>query len=89
VRLPYALPHLFDGLKIAATMSLTGLIVGEFVAAQAGLGYVVLFASSIGETRRLLAAVALLCLLGLALYGLVAGVQRVVMRWFSLAHEPA
>src|SRR5262249_48320075 len=88
VRLPYALPHLFDGLKIAATMSLTGLIVGEFVAAQAGLGYVVLFASSIGETRLLLAAVALLCLLGLALYGLVAGAQRVVMRWVRLGPGP-
>jgi NitT/TauT family transport system permease protein len=83
VRLPYALPHIFDGLKIAATMSLTGLIVGEFVAAQTGLGYVVLFASSIGETRLLLAAVAFLCLIGLVLYGLVAGTQRLVMRSFG------
>jgi NitT/TauT family transport system permease protein len=84
VRLPYALPHIFDGLKIAATMSITGLILGEFVAAQAGLGYVVLFASSIGETRLLLAAVAFLCLMGLALYGLVAGLQRLVM---GILHE--
>jgi NitT/TauT family transport system permease protein len=83
VRLPYALPHIFDGLKIAATISLTGLIVGEFVAAQAGLGYVVLFASSIGETSLLLAAVAFLCLIGLVLYGLVAGAERLVMRSFG------
>src|SRR6516165_7443884 len=33
VRLPYAVPHIFDGLKIGATMSLTGLVVGEFVTA--------------------------------------------------------
>lgn len=83
VRLPYALPQIFDGLKIAATMSLTGLIVGEFVTAQAGLGYVVLFASSVGETGLLFAAVAFLCTIGLALYGLVAALQRLIMRSFG------
>ena len=83
VRLPYALPHIFDGLKIAATVSLTGLIVGEFVTAQSGLGYLVLFASSVGETGLVFAAIAFLCALGLALYGLVAAAQHLTMRSFG------
>ena len=86
VRLPYALPHIFDGLKISATLSLTGLIVGEFVAAQQGLGYVVLFASSVGETRLLLAAVAILCVMGLVLYGFVVAAQRLLMPSFATQH---
>jgi NitT/TauT family transport system permease protein len=80
VRLPFALPHIFDGMKLAAIMSLTGLIVGEFIAAQSGLGYLVLFASSVVETGLLFAAVAFLCVIGLALYGVVALIQAIVMR---------
>lgn len=83
VRLPYALPQIFDGLKIAATMSLTGLIVGEFVTAQSGLGYIVLFASSVGETGLVFAAIAFLCALGLELYGLVVAAQHLTMRSFG------
>jgi NitT/TauT family transport system permease protein len=86
VRLPYAVPHIFDGLKIGATMSLTGLVVGEFVTAQAGLGYLVLFASSAAETGLVFAAVAFLCVIGLALYGAVALAERIVMR--SLGMPP-
>ncbi len=86
VRLPYALPHIFDGMKVGATMSLTGLIVGEFVTAQSGLGYLVLFASSEEETGLVFAAVAFLCVIGLALYGAVALTQYLVMR--SLGMPP-
>ncbi|MCU0888397.1 MAG: ABC transporter permease, partial [Rubritepida sp.] len=45
VRFPYALPHIFSGLKIAVTFAIIGVIVGEFITAQAGLGYLILFAS--------------------------------------------
>ena len=67
-------------------MSLTGLVVGEFVTAQAGLGYLVLFASSAAETGLVFAAVAFLCVIGLALYGAVALAERIVMR--SLGMPP-
>ncbi len=86
VRLPYALPHIFDGLKVGALMALTGIVVGEFVTAQSGLGYLVLFASSEVETGLVFAAVTFLCLIGLALYGAVALAQFVVIR--SLGMPP-
>jgi NitT/TauT family transport system permease protein len=75
VRLPYALPHLFAGLKVALTLSMIGVIVGEFVTAQAGLGYIVTVATSSAETSLALAAIVLLCAVGLVLYGLLAALE--------------
>ena len=85
VRLPYALPHLFAGLKVAATMVLLGVTIGEFVTAQGGLGYIILFASSIGQTALVFAALVVLCLIGLALYASVAIAEAAYGRWFGAA----
>ncbi len=83
VRLPYALPSIFAGLKIAITFSIIGVVVGEFITAQAGLGYLILFASSTAETRLILAAICVLCAVGLALFAAVAVAERVVLRRFG------
>ena len=56
-RFPYAMPFIFAGMKVAVTSAIIGVIVGEFVTAQAGLGYIIMFASSAGETATVLAAV--------------------------------
>lgn len=72
IRAPYALPHIFAGLKVAVTMAIIGVIVGEFVTAQAGLGYIIMMASSAGDMALVLAAIILLCGFGLLLYGAVA-----------------
>jgi NitT/TauT family transport system permease protein len=85
VRIPYALPHLFAGLKISATMAMIGVIVGEFVTAQEGLGYLVMFATSAGETALVFAAITLLCVIGLALYGGVVLIEAIVQRWLGVA----
>jgi NitT/TauT family transport system permease protein len=58
-------------MKTATTMALLGIVIGEFVTAQAGLGYVVMFAASLGETALVLAAIVLLCGIGVVLYGAV------------------
>jgi NitT/TauT family transport system permease protein len=63
---------------------MAGLIVGEFVAAQSGLGYLVIFASSLSDTGLLFAAIVLLCILGLALYAVVAFAERLVMNWLAV-----
>lgn len=77
VRLPYAVPHIFSGMKIAVTFSIIGVIVGEFISAQKGLGYIIIFASSQADTALILSAIFLLCAIGLALFGLVALAERV------------
>ena len=82
-RFPYAMPFVFAGMKVGVTMAMIGVIVGEFITAQAGLGYIIMFASSAGETATVLAAIALLCVIGLALFGLVALGEMAVRRWYG------
>jgi NitT/TauT family transport system permease protein len=83
IRFPGALPHIFSGLKIAATLSIIGVIVGEFITSQAGLGYIIVFATSRAETAAIMASIVVLCLIGLVLYGAVALAERVMLRWYQ------
>ena len=80
VRIPYALPHIFAGLKVGVTMAIIGVVVGEFITAQSGLGYIIMMASSAADTALVFAAIILLCALGLALYGAVALVEWLLER---------
>jgi NitT/TauT family transport system permease protein len=82
-RFPYAMPFIFAGMKVAVTMAMIGVIVGEFVAVQAGLGYIIMFASSAGETATVLAAIVLLCGIGLVLFGIVALGELAMRRWYG------
>lgn len=83
VRVPFALPYIFAGMKIGVTMSVIGIIVGEFITAQAGLGYLIMFGSSAGETAVVFAAMGLLCLVGLALYATVTLLETVLRLVFA------
>lgn len=83
VRVPYAIPHIFTGLKVGSTVAIIGVIIGEFVTAQQGLGYIIMFASSAGETALVFAAIALLCVIGLGLYGAVTLAEWFVHRWYG------
>lgn len=83
VRFPYALPHIFAGMKVGVTMVMIGVIVGEFITAQHGLGYIITFAAGAGETATVLAAIILLCVIGLCLYGAIGLAELLVLRWFG------
>jgi NitT/TauT family transport system permease protein len=83
LRFPFALPHIFTGLKIGMTMSMIGIIVGEFISAQQGLGYVIMFASSAGESAPLYAALLLLAILGIGLYACVVLAEMAAQRWYG------
>ncbi|WP_428492061.1 ABC transporter permease [Rhodopila sp.] len=83
VRIPYAIPHIFAGLKVGVTVAIIGVVIGEFVTAQEGLGYIIMFASSAAETALVFAAIALLCVIGLAMYGAVALAELFVRRWYG------
>lgn len=85
VRLPCALPSILTGMKVAIALSLVGAIVGEFVASQRGLGYVILSAQGTFDTTRVFAAVLLLAVLGLVLYGALAWAERKATPW-RVAH---
>ncbi|KRE07208.1 hypothetical protein ASE61_22845 [Bosea sp. Root670] len=83
VRFPTALPHIFSGMKIAITLAIIGVIIGEFITAQAGLGYLIIFATARADTEVSMAAIVVLCICGLLLYGLVALAEMVANRFYS------
>ena len=80
VRFPFALPAIFSGMKIAMTMAIIGVIIGEFISAKAGLGFYILYVSSRMETAVIFAALFVLCAIGVALFGAVALAERLVRR---------
>jgi NitT/TauT family transport system permease protein len=81
IRLPSALPYVFSGLKISITLAVIGIIVAEFVSAQAGLGYLIVYAEGIVDTPLMMAALTVLSAVGLVLYWLVYLLEKLVMRW--------
>jgi NitT/TauT family transport system permease protein len=83
VRFPAAIPHIFSGMKIAVTLAIIGVIIGEFITSQAGLGYLIILATSRADTEVSMAAIIVLCVCGLFLYGLVALAEWAASRVYS------
>jgi NitT/TauT family transport system permease protein len=82
VRLPSSMPLFFDGLKIAVSGAMIGAIVAEFVSSNRGLGFVILNSQSTLDTSIAFAAIVILTVLGLLLYGAVILLGRLVMPWY-------
>lgn len=86
VRLPQALPFIFVGLDIAVVLSVIGAIVGEFVGAKAGLGYLILQMNFNFNIAGVFAILIILSSIGIGLHLLVVAIQRRVLFW-SEAHS--
>ena len=81
VEFPAAMPPLFAGLRIAATLAVIGVLVGELVGGNIGLGYLLTFGEGAGDTAMVFVTIILLTLIGIALYGLVVLVERRVLHY--------
>ena len=81
IEFPNALPDIFSGLKIGITFSVIGIIVAEFVTAQEGLGYLIVFSEGNVDTPMLMAALTILSLVGIILYGAIVGLEKIIIRW--------
>lgn len=84
IRFPSAVPYIFSGLRIGATMTMIGLIVGEFITAQAGLGYITMYAAANLETPLMMGAILLICLIGASLFLFVVGLERIVRHVYGV-----
>jgi NitT/TauT family transport system permease protein len=80
IQLPGALPYVFSGMKVGAVLAVAGAVVGEFIASERGLGYIMIQVQSSLDTPAMLMAVILLTMLGVTLFGLVLGIERLVIR---------
>jgi len=87
VRFPNALPAIFGGLKVASTLAVVGAIVGEFVSAEKGLGYLVLVANGELDTRLVFACVLVLTLLGIIFYFVIEIIEKIVVHWHVSARQ--
>jgi NitT/TauT family transport system permease protein len=81
LELPAALPILLGGLRIGATLSVIGAVVGELVGADRGLGFLVNVARGQYDTALVFVAVFALIALALALYGAVTVLERKFLVW--------
>src|SRR5262249_60325826 len=81
VEFPRALPSIFSGMRIAATFASIGAVFGEWSGSNAGLGYVMLEATPNLLTARIFAAILLLTVISLALFGLVSIIERIAVPW--------
>jgi len=86
LEIPAALPILLGGLRIGATLSVIGAVVGELVGADEGLGFLVNAARGQYDTALVFVAVFTLILLALALYGVVASLEKELLSWQE-SHE--
>lgn len=75
------MPYFFSGCKIAITLAVIGVIVAEFISSSEGLGFLILLGASNFETDLILASITVLCLMGLAFYGLVQAADTLTNRW--------
>ena len=81
VEFPGALPSFFSGMRIAATFASIGAVFGEWSGSNAGLGYVMLAATPNLLTSRIFAAILLLTVISLVLFGLVSLLERIAVPW--------
>jgi NitT/TauT family transport system permease protein len=81
ISLPYAVPFVFGGLKVAIALSVVGAVVGEFVAANQGLGYLISTSMAFFKTPVAWGAMIILSMMGIALFQAVVVVERVFFPW--------
>ena len=80
-RLPTSLPYMFSGLKVASTLAVVGAVVGEFVGADQGLGYLLLVANSNLETALMFGTIVALTALGVVLFYTVQILENLLIPW--------
>ncbi len=81
VQVPTSLPFLFSGLRVAMAVSVIGAVIGEWMGSSQGLGYLMIRSKPQFLTERVFAAIVVLSVMGVALFGLVGVVEKLVIPW--------
>jgi NitT/TauT family transport system permease protein len=80
---PFCLPYLFSALKISSSLAVVGAIVGEFVGATKGLGYLIIVSSAHLETPTLFSAIFAAAVAGIAMFYMIGWAERRLIFWSS------
>ncbi len=81
LELPHALPAIFSGMKIAATYSVMGAVIAEWIGTDKGIGYYMMLQKSAFRTDRVFVAIFVIIALSLALFTCIALLEKWLVRW--------
>jgi len=81
IEFPASLPPFFAGLRIAATLAVIGVLVGELVGGNTGLGYLLTFGEGAGNTAMVFVCIIMLTIIGIVLYGAIVMIENRVLHW--------
>jgi len=87
LEVPAALPVFLGGLRVGATLAVIGAVVGEFVGAKSGLGFLINVGRGLYDTSLVFVAVFTLVVLAMALYGLVTWLESHLLSWQRLPED--
>jgi NitT/TauT family transport system permease protein len=82
-------PFIFSGLKVAIALAVVGAVVGEFVNADKGLGYLIITATAFFKTPVAFGALILLSVMGIVLFQVVVIIERIFFPWSAANQETA
>ncbi len=83
IRFPHALPFFFSGLKVSITLAVIGAVIGEYVGANEGLGYLILTATAELKTALVFGCMFLLSVIGIGLFAALVVVERFLIPWHA------
>lgn len=81
LRIWYALPQMFVGLKVAISLALIGAVVAQITTPNAGLGAIIVRSGQAADTPLAFAAITLLAVIGISLYYTLVGLERLAVPW--------
>ena len=81
IQLPTSMPYMFSGLRVAIAVSVIGAVIGEWVGASQGLGYLMMRSKPQFQTELVFASIAILSTMGVVLFASVVILERVVLPW--------
>jgi NitT/TauT family transport system permease protein len=87
LEIPAALPIFLGGLRVGATLSVIGAVIGELVGADRGLGFLINVGRGQYDTALVFVAVITLAVIAMSLYGLVLLIETQVLSWQSWRDE--
>ncbi|GAP12977.1 ABC-type nitrate/sulfonate/bicarbonate transport system, permease component [Longilinea arvoryzae] len=83
LELPAALPVLLGGLRVGATLSVIGAVVGEFVSSDRGLGFLINIGRGQFDTALVFVAIFALMVMAMSLYGIIVLLEKRLLKWRS------
>lgn len=82
VVIPSCIPAIVSNMKVNIGLCLVGVVIGEFLAARNGLGYLIIYSSQVFKMDWLLMSIVILCVLAMGLYALINMVEKVYQKYF-------